>query len=467
MKNFLIISVGPVPTSKESIVEGGGLRAWGIAKGLNSHGIKVTVAVPEDFPLEPETTGEGIKVCNWSFSNLKGLCEKNDSVYVLYSRGDLMKFVATEIDGKQPLVVDLYVPIYIESLARNTRKDFTGLTDHLNNVDHWNYAFPRGDYFLCANNCQYHLYNGTLSAFGRINPVTYDSDLLNIVPFGVHEEKPVHDKTVFKGKIIGKDDFMILWFGGIYPWFDIHPLLDAVEKLSQKYSKIKLVILGGRNPFVGEPEFIDKYESVVKYCQTRNTFDKSVFFVDWIPYEERGNWYLEADLLVNLHNIGIESIYAWRTRVVDFIWGELPMLTSGGDELSESLVQKDAAIILDNNSAGEIYKNIEALYNDQEKLTNLKENMIKAKSELYWGNITLDLANFIKKGETAPDRNMLIKNGLSGKKLTFYNAPGNNSRLSKIKKSIKYGMYVLRYEGFKPFIATLKVFIRKRILTKL
>ena len=126
MKKFLIISVGPVPTSNESIVEGGGLRAWGIAKGLSSHGIEVTVAVPENFPLTPETTGEGIKVCNWSFTNLKELCGKSDSVYVLYSRGDLMKFIATEINSKQPLIVALNVPQTIESLARNTRKEYMG-----------------------------------------------------------------------------------------------------------------------------------------------------------------------------------------------------------------------------------------------------------------------------------------------------------------------------------------------------
>jgi hypothetical protein len=456
MKKFLILSVGPVPTSKKSIVEGGGLRAWGIAKGLATHDIDVTVAVPEDFPIKKETTKEGIHVLNWGFSNLEDLCDKSDSVYILYSRGDLMKFVATKISLHKPLVIDLYVPIYIESLARNTKKDFIGLRDHLNNIEHWNYAFPRGDYFIYANEAQKHLYTGALGVFGRINPITYDGNLLEILPFGIHKEKPVHNKDVCKGKIISKKDFMILWFGGIYPWFDINPLLDAMGKLSKKHNNLKLVVVGGKNPFVTEPEFIKKYEDVVTYSKKAEIYEKSVFFVDWIPYEERENWYLEADLLINLHNPGTESIYAWRTRVVDFIWGELPMLTSGGDELTESLAQNNAAIILNENSIAEIYNKIEELCENNEKLQSLKENMIKIKSDLYWEKITANLANFIKKDEIAPDRKLLLKNKFRGQII-------KDEKQSKLPNRLSYGLYVLRNEGLKPFVIKLVAFVKNRL----
>ncbi len=461
MKKILILSVGPVPTSKKSIVEGGGLRAWGIAKGLAHHGISVTVAVPDDFPIKKTTTRDGIRVCNWNFENLKHLCDIHDSSYVLYSRGDLMKFMAEKTDKEKPMIIDLYVPIYIESQARNTKKSFDGLKEHLVNVKHWNYAFPRGDYFLCANNAQYHLYNGVLGAFGRINPLTYENNLLNIVPFGIYKQRPKHTKDVAKGKLIESNDFMLLWFGGIYPWFDINPLLDAVEKLSKKYSNIKLVILGGRNPFSVEPEFIEKYESVVKYTKSRKLYGKNVHFVDWIPYEERSNWYLEADLLINLHNPGTESTYAWRTRVVDFIWGELPMLTSGGDELSEMLAQKEAAVILDDNNSKEIYEKIESLYKNRGKLEFLRKNLKNVKKDFYWEEITLNLANFIKSGRISPDRDLLIKNNF-GEQL-MQEATPLRPKVSKTKRRMSYAIYLLKEEGVKAFAQKFISFIKNRI----
>lgn len=462
MKKFLIISVGPVPTDKKSIVEGGGLRAWGIAKGLISHGINITIAVPDNFPTKATTTKEGIKVCNWSFANLKELCEKHDAVYVLYSRGDLMKFIATKTDLQKPVVIDLYVPIYTESLARTTRKDFTGLKEHLMNVEHWNYAFARGDYFLCANAQQEHFYNGALGVFGRINPLTYEGNLLNMLPFGVHKESPTHNKNVFKGKVIDKEDFLILWFGGIYPWFDINPLLKAVENLSKKHPNIKLLILGGRNPFVTESEFIEKYESVVATTKKMGLFDKNVFFIDWIPYDERSNWYLEADVLVNLHDAdSAESVYAWRTRVVDYIWGELPIVSSGGDSLSEMLESKNAVKILKNNGSEEIFKSIDELYKNPSKILELKKNIVKVKKSLYWDTLTRDLAKFIKKGDISPDRKMLIRNNFVDKDTLSIKSNESEKERNKFMRRVSYSFYLLKNEGISSFIRKFKILIRK------
>lgn len=464
-KSILIISVGPVPTGNDTIVEGGGLRAWGIAKGLLENNIKVTIAVPDNFQTKTGEVQADLSICQWSFNNLKSLMSQHDCVYVLYSRPDLMKFVAENIPPERPLVVDLYVPIYIEILARETRKDIVGLKQHLLETSHWNTAFPRGDFFMCANKNQLHFYRGILSAFGRVNPITFKEELLKIIPYGIHREKLAKKKNVCKEKIINKDDFMILWFGGIYPWFDINPLLASIKDLHRENSKIKLFILGGRNPFAVLPEFIEKYESVLKYTKKQGMYEKSVFFVDWIPFEERGEWYQEADLIVNLHDLGDESTYAWRTRLVDFIWGETPILTSGRDELSKMVFEKRGAVILKNNSFEEITKNIKALVNDPKKLESMKNGLVKMKDELYWDILVKDLAVFIERNEIAPDRKILLKAGTTFQ-AELFNTPNNQKKVNAthpLKKKLSYSLYILKNEGLKKFSVKLKRYLSRKI----
>jgi len=417
IKKILILSVGPVPTAVTSKVEGGGLRAWGLAQGLNKNGISVTVAMPDNFDLEISQTNDGISLRKWSFNNLNELFVGHDAVYVLYSRGDLMKFVAENLPKEKLLIVDLYVPIYIESLARELKRTPEELSQYLFDLKHWNTAFPRGDFFICANETQYHFYNGVLSALGRINPVTYNHNILDILPYGIHSKELIHNKSVCKNVLIKDTDFMILWFGGLYPWFDIKPLLLSVKDLSIKNSDVKLVILGGRNPFVTDKKFMQQYDFALDFAKKEDLFEKNIFFIDWIAYEERNNWYMESDLVVNLHHKSKETIYSWRTRIIDYIWGELPILTTGGDEASEYLAKKDCAIILKSNTVEDISAKIGTLYENRDVLKRMKHNIANIKPDFYWENITKNLAAFIKKGAISPDRDMLDKQKLHLKKI--------------------------------------------------
>ncbi len=409
MKKLLIISVGPVPISKNSIVEGGGLRSWGLAQGLKKNGIDVTIAISERYKLNKKNHKSGVKICYWSFSNLVELVSCYDSVYIPYSHGDLMEFVANNVGKEKQLIIDLYVPIYIEVLARKIKGLIVEHDQYLNDLVRWNKAFPRGDYFLCASEAQYHFYMGALSVMGRINPKTFDTKILDVVPYGIHEQPLLHTKKVCKEVLMKKEDFMILWFGGLYPWFDIKPLLNAVKKLSSIHSDIKLVILGGKNPFVTEKDFMQQYDFACEFAKKEKMLNKNIFFVDWIPYEERNNWYLEADIVINLHHKTRETIYSWRTRIIDFIWGEVPIISTGGDEATEYLAKNEAAILLNENTQNEIVKNIDELYNQRYKIDQLKNNIRKIKKEFYWDVITKDLAKFIKSGEISPDRKLLFE----------------------------------------------------------
>ncbi len=56
------------------------------------------------------------------------------------------------------------------------------------------------------------------------------------MPFGLPGNKPIHTKKVLKGKVDGikEDDFVIIWGGGIYNWFDPLTLIKAMAEVGKE-----------------------------------------------------------------------------------------------------------------------------------------------------------------------------------------------------------------------------------------
>jgi hypothetical protein len=67
----------------------------------------------------------------------------------------------------------------------------------------------------------------------------------------------------------------------------------------------------------------------------------SVFFGDWVPYELRESYLLEADLGVTVARDLAETRLSFRTRVLDYLWAGLPVVTTEGDVLSDLVRNED------------------------------------------------------------------------------------------------------------------------------
>lgn len=434
-KKVLILSVAPVPTPESRRVEGGGQRAWALAKGLLLNGIDVTVSVPAHFATELKEH-DGITLESWYIGDeLKRKINNYDSVIILYSRGDLTRFVVENIDDQVQLIVDLYVPIYVEVSARNKDATEEDYVNYMRDIDDWNMAFIRGDVFLSAHETQTIFYTGVLAAFGRINPINYYEKLLLEVPLGFENKPTQTQKDVFKGVKVDKEDFVILWFGGLYPWFNIENLIEAVADLNKKNPKIKLLIIGAKNPFNDHPDFNRQYEKILRLCQDNSYIDRSVFFVDWVDYEDLSYWFKSADVVVSINEIGEENKYSWRTRIVELTGSGVPILTNGGDPLSEKLIERDAAIKLDSNDYESIYSLLEKVTNDRKILKKTVENLSKFRPTLFVEKVTKDLALYIKEGFKASDlkyRKKRVK--------TVIPLEGNERIIGKLK--LKYNRFI-------------------------
>lgn len=390
----LIVSYGPVPTPKNQTVEGGGMRAWGLASGLASHGVDVTLAINNSFPQEI-TQYQGIKIINWGLDDaFIQTLNSFDSVLVSYCMGDPSVFIAENINPGVQLLLDVYVPIYVEVSARDSKDIVSEYKNYLSDIARHNTVLKRGDYFLCANEAQKDLYMGVLSSLGIINPRSYRNERIQIVPFGINESTPKATQNPYKKLGIKDSDNVVMWFGGLYPWFRIEELLGALSALS-KHPSVKFVFVGGKNPFNPNPDFSRQYDATVAYAKKHKILNKSVFFVDWVDYDDRINWYQHTDLVISLNQPGDENKYSWRTRVMDYVWGELTIITNGGDPLSEDLLENGAAIRLPTLSSAAITETILDNFKDRKLLAAVTKNIKTLKPKYYWPAITQPLYKII------------------------------------------------------------------------
>jgi glycosyltransferase involved in cell wall biosynthesis len=395
-KSALVISYGPVPTPSFQKIEGGGMRAWGLATGLKANGYDVTVAINEGF-AQKEDQHEGISLVNWSLNDaFKSVINSFDVVVISYCMGDPSVFVVDNIDDEVTLVLDAYVPIYIEVSARNSEDKKTELINYQRDIVNFNHVLQRGDYLLCANDPQKHMYAGILGSLGIINPVTYHDERIIVVPFGI-ESKPLPklspNNNPYNELGVSKDDFVLLWFGGLYPWFDFSPLLAAIDNLSSE-KNFKFVLVGGKNPYNSHPDFVKQYDKVKSHFEKSNLLGSTVHMIDWVDFNERIYWYLGADAVISLNQPGEENIYSWRTRVMDYVWGALPMLTNGGDPLSDYLLSEGAALKL-STSEEEVLSGIKQLLEDKPTLSRVKENLLVTREKFHWEKVVSPIVSHI------------------------------------------------------------------------
>ena len=308
------------------------------------------------------------------------------------------------------LVVDLYDPFHFEHLElsrdhpRRVRRDeaafvTTAIIEQLR----------RGDYFLCASEKQRDLWLGHLAATGRINPLTYEQDptlrsLIDVVPFGLPSEDPVAVRPVLRNVIpgIGSHDQIVLWGGGLYPWFDPALVVRAVAALAPRLP-LRLVLPGGVHPNPNVPP-MDTLTQVTDLARSLGVLGRNVFVLDhWVPYDERAGLFLEADVGVTTHRDHLETRFSFRTRVLDYIWTLLPVVATAGDVMADLIATEGLGATVAPGDAGALAEALgTALTNDQWRQAT-KANLARLRPSLTWAAAARPLTRFLTSPVAAAD----------------------------------------------------------------
>jgi glycosyltransferase involved in cell wall biosynthesis len=166
------------------------------------------------------------------------------------------------------------------------------------------------------------------------------------VPFGLRSEPPDRSGGALKGvdERISASDRVLLWAGGIWDWLDPLTPIRAVARLAETRDDVRLVFLGGRHPNPTSPE-MDMRTQAIRLAEELGVRDRSVIFNEgWVPYEERAGYLLDADIGVSGHFDTLEARFSFRTRMLDYIWAGLPVVGTGGDDMTDSIARSGAGV---------------------------------------------------------------------------------------------------------------------------
>lgn len=307
---------------------GVGIRFIEFARALRSAGHAVTVLSPDGGTVEGCSSGVA------SPENIRDHSLTND---VAVLQGHIInEFVAHA--GDIPLVVDLYDPYIVENLHYST-----GGGDEVFQHDRITLmkSLLAGDFFLCASRGQRLFYLGLLLSAGRFTPQSFHNDptlnsLLDIVPFGV---PPPRKRSPNRG------GSMRLLFGGIYDWYDPILAIEAVSIARRRLPELTLTFTRHPNPELTPQGMAARAIEHVK--KHRLDF---VHFDAWTPYETRGAYYDGFVAALLTFPQSVETELSMRTRVFDYLWAELPVITSSAPGTDEILNDYKAGTVVFSNS---------------------------------------------------------------------------------------------------------------------
>jgi GT2 family glycosyltransferase/glycosyltransferase involved in cell wall biosynthesis len=439
---------------------GPAIRAWNMAELLarDNEVCLVTLSGAEEmdapFRIEHVRPGDDGK-----FAPLEKWAD------VIVFQGHAMAVFESIRTSSKILVVDIYDPMHLEQLEQGRELPAAQWTQQVSDAtDVLNEQLQRGDFFLCASDRQKMFWLGQLAALGRINPLNYDGDpdldgLISIAPFGLNSTPPTHERDVLKGVMpgIGRDDKVLLWSGGLYNWFDPKTLIRAVAQLSERHDSVRLFFQGTKHPHPGVPEMAIVKQSR-ELAAELGALDSSVFFnPSWVDYAERQNYLTEADAGVSTHFSHIETTFSFRTRILDYLWAELPMVVTEGDHFAELIAAEGLGVVVAAGDVDALAAALERVLFDEEFIAEAKANIRRVRERYYWEAALAPLVDFVADAKHAADHR-----GLTATQLAAAARGRKQRRRSGLVHDIGRAAFYLRTAGPSAVIGKVTKRLRRR-----
>jgi len=335
------------------VMAGPGIRAWEFARVLGRH-FPTTLAAPPPIPVEaPGFTMAELPIEQVEQAALMQLIREHD---IIIAQTLPLYLMPDDALADKYFIVDLYCPWLIENLEHYRLEEHDDPAWMARDLEAMSGLFMHGDFFVCAGNAQRAYWLGALSLFGRLTEDVYvrDADgkaLIAIVPFGLSSETPKKTAPVLKGMMpgIGRDDFVALWGGGIWNWLDPLTLIRATARLRDRGYPIRTFFLGTQRPSVSEAATMRPTMLAMarQLSDDLNLTGSHVFFKEgWVAYNDRVNYLLEADIGLSLHLATLETRFAFRTRVLDYLWSGLVPVVNDGDTIADLVRDNDVGRVV-------------------------------------------------------------------------------------------------------------------------
>lgn len=400
MTRVLVITGDPIGAR----MAGPAIRSWNIARVLGAeHEVTLMTTTrlePVDAPFRLELVEPGQDA---AFAAL------HDWAEVIVFQGYALDQFPVLRSTQKVLVADIYDPLHLEMLEQGrelARATWNLRVSTATRV--LNDQLALADFFVCASERQRMFYLGQLAALGRLTPDAYEHDphlrrLIDVVPFGLEAQPPARDRPALRGVLPGIDgeSKLLIWGGGVYSWFDPLTLIRAVAELARRRPQTRLFFLGTRHPGVEEMGIV---RQSLELARELGSLDRSVFFnEDWVGYAERGGFLAEADAGVSTHHSHVETTFSFRTRMLDYLWAGLPMVTTEGDTFAELTEREGLGLVVPAEDVAALGEALERVLYDEEFAATVRQNVARVREEFVWERVLEPLAAFVRAPARAAD----------------------------------------------------------------
>lgn len=399
MAKILISSPNVISTS----MAGAAIRAWEFAKALASEH-QVTLI----------SSGKtSVKSSEFHITSLDDPSYKNEfrdaDILITQRLTGPLSLLTTKHQVK--VIIDAYDPSPLELLEQfKMRPQFERNSIHTAEITRILFGFKMAEGILCASEKQREFWLGFFLGQEVLTPALYDRDsslrnFLAVVPFGLSSTLPEKKGAGLRERFgLASDDKVLLWGGGVWDWFDPLTLIRAMKILSLTRKEVKLVFMGIKPPDLILPRS-SMSSAAIQLAEDLGLIHQSVFFnTEWVPYDQRQNFLLDADIGISTHFDHLETRFSFRTRILDYLWAELPIITTEGDSFADIVEKFQLGAVVPYQDPEALARAITDLIDRPEQMGKIKGNLRIVREEFYWSSVLLPLREMIARVLKHPRR---------------------------------------------------------------
>ena len=368
IKRILVVS-GDILPFPGCPTTGAGLRAWGLAKGLESRGHHVIAAMPESAAQTMASIPAELSPLLYTPQELPQFIARHAPDVVVLQHWWLANYLEASPD--YPVVIDFHGPLLLETQFQANPALERLRRDKIR-------ALHKADFFTCAGEKQRYYFFPWLMLAG----CDLRGELIQAIPVSLSPDLPAHQSE-------GEPSFV---YGGVFlPWQDpILPLRTLIETLETRQRGI-LKFFGGKHPVVSVPT--GKFEEL--RAELRRS--SRARLQPMIPRDQLIQAYCRSHVAIDLMQRNAERELAFTTRTVEYLWCGLPVIYNNYAELSGYIADYQAGWTLDPADPAGLRRVLNDMLDDPAMLETRSRNAQRlARERLTWDRTIAPLDAFCR-----------------------------------------------------------------------
>lgn len=389
MKKVFIVGSGPLPNEKEGIRDAAGLRTEQFFRPLqnNRHEITLLCITNKESKIAKELDGS-TKIFRISRhdKNLKKYISQKIRQFspdVCIGVNTFPSYIlSTVLPKKMPFWADLNGWIMAESQARSWTEKNNFL--FANSWRQQRQILSTADKISTVSTAQKFCTIGEMANMGLLRKENFGEEKVFAIPnttkfFDIDKTDTSESKKLFRGTQVPNNAFVVSWIGGYNNWVDEETLFNGLEKAMMKNKHIYFVSTGGAIKNIANSTFT-KFIERIENSKYKNQF----IFLGWIETKDMRKIYEESDCGINVDFSCIETWTGARNRLNEMLKFGLPIITTGGSEISEDIEKYRAGIKVANEDSSALANTIVKMSKmTQEEMDKFRQNGQSLSTEVF------------------------------------------------------------------------------------